>query len=382
MIGTKQLNIEKSKKRSGIPWVVRLLIATALLTSCVSTQAQRRRLPKPKFDVKPFDLSVDDLPSNYLGHSFFQIYSALRKRGPLLKKGEYESTIDYKNRLAGLSSWPIVGLVNSNSVVAFSLGPIRQKYDADLTALDMTLEFKGGYLGDLTISWLNSEKQIGSYIGHNAFNRAARVRVYRYDEYLLSVKEELTSRIPSFDRAHNAYSSSIITPPQEAPRMKPYLRALLICRLGNDPVSSDDSHSPPTISEPSDDYTFTYTLGVVPLAVWFYDISSGRVLAKLQPAERTGEPVRNLGCPPVIISKPEPMYTDEARRNHVTGTVILKVLFTEGGEVTIVSVVAELPYGLTERAIEAAKKIKFSPVELNGRKVSCPGLLQYDFNVY
>jgi TonB family protein len=368
----------------GLLWVLKLFIAIALLSSCVPTQAQRRR-PRlqPKFDGRPFDISVEDLPANYLGHSFLQIYSALHVRGPLLKKGEYESTIDYKNRLAGLSSWPISASLNSDSVVAFSLNSVKQSYDADLTALDMTLKFDGTYSsGHRTVSWLHTEKPGGSYIGRNAFNRAVRVKLYRYDDYQLSVEEELISRIPSFVHAQNGYSSSIIIPPQEAQRIRPNVRALLICRLSKDPVSRYESHSPATINEPYDEYTFTYTLDVVPLAVWFYDMSSGRVFAKLEAPQPKVPTVRNLGCPPVIVSKPEPQYTEEARRNQVTGAVTLKVVFAESGEVIIVSVVSGLPDGLTERAIAAAKKIKFSPVEVNGKKLSCPGLLEYNFNLY
>ena len=377
------MNIERSKKRLGIVLALQILVAGGMLTLCVSAQAQKRRpRPQPKFDLKPFDLAVDDLPPNYLGHSFFQIYAALRGRGPLLRKGEYESTIDYKNRLARLSTWPIAGSLDSNSVVAFSLSPVKQKYDADLTALDLSLEFEGGYSEDLTVSWLHSQKLIGSYIGHNAFNRAVRVKAYRYDDYLLSVKKDSTSNVPSFVSAQKAYATSIIIPPMEARILRSSVRALLVCKLRTDPVSSDESHSPATISEPYDEYTFTYTLGVIPLAIWFYDVSTGRVLAKLEGSQRRAPRVRNLGCPPVILYKPEPKYTDEARRNQVTGTVILKVLFTEGGEVNVLSVVAELPHGLTERAIEAAKGIRFSPVEVNGKRISCPGQLEYYFNLY
>jgi len=80
--------------------------------------------------------------------------------------------------------------------------------------------------------------------------------------------------------------------------------------------------------------------------------------------------------------KPEPMYTEEARRNQVTGTVILKVVFSSGGNVTNIRTVAGLPFGLTENAIAAAKKIKFFPAMKDGHNVSMWMQLEYNFNLY
>jgi TonB family protein len=80
--------------------------------------------------------------------------------------------------------------------------------------------------------------------------------------------------------------------------------------------------------------------------------------------------------------KPEPMYTEEARRNQVTGTVILKVVFSSGGNVTNIRTVTGLPFGLTERAIAAAKNIKFIPAIKDGHYVSMWMQLEYNFNLY
>jgi len=80
-----------------------------------------------------------------------------------------------------------------------------------------------------------------------------------------------------------------------------------------------------------------------------------------------------------LLKKPEPSYTDEARKNKIAGTVILKVVFTSSGTVEHIHVVRELPYGLTERAIEAAKKIKFVPAMKDGHPVSMWMQLEYNF---
>ncbi len=83
-----------------------------------------------------------------------------------------------------------------------------------------------------------------------------------------------------------------------------------------------------------------------------------------------------------VLSKPEPQYTEEARKNQVTGTVVLRAVFTSGGQVTNIRAVSGLPYGLTERAIAAARNIKFVPATKDGRPVSMYIQLEYNFNLY
>jgi TonB family protein len=83
-----------------------------------------------------------------------------------------------------------------------------------------------------------------------------------------------------------------------------------------------------------------------------------------------------------VLSKPEPTYTEAARKNQITGTVVLRAVFSSGGSVTNIHAVSGLPDGLTERAIAAAKSIKFVPATKDGRPVSMWMELQYNFNLY
>lgn len=99
----------------------------------------------------------------------------------------------------------------------------------------------------------------------------------------------------------------------------------------------------------------------------------------------TGEQVfkvRDVATRPRVISKPEPQYTEQARRNQVTGTVVLRVVFSNTGEVTNIQPVQKLSDGLTEKAIAAAKQIRFVPAMRDGRPVSTYMQLEYNFNLY
>jgi len=83
-----------------------------------------------------------------------------------------------------------------------------------------------------------------------------------------------------------------------------------------------------------------------------------------------------------VLLKPEPQYTEEARRNQITGTVILRVVFSRTAQVADIRVLQPLPFGLTEKAILAARQIKFLPAVKDNRPVSVYMQLEYNFNLY
>ena len=99
-----------------------------------------------------------------------------------------------------------------------------------------------------------------------------------------------------------------------------------------------------------------------------------------------------LGAPPEapvgvtsafkILSKPRATYTDAARTNNVQGSVLVKVTLLASGQVGNVTVVRGLPHGLSERAIAAAKQIRFEPKKVNGVPVTVAQTFEYTFSIY
>jgi TonB family protein len=83
-----------------------------------------------------------------------------------------------------------------------------------------------------------------------------------------------------------------------------------------------------------------------------------------------------------IVSKPEPQYTEAARMSQVTGTVVVRAIFSMSGAVEDVTIMRGLPDGLTEKAISAARQIRFIPAIKGGRFVSMRMQLEYNFNLY
>jgi TonB family protein len=82
-----------------------------------------------------------------------------------------------------------------------------------------------------------------------------------------------------------------------------------------------------------------------------------------------------------ITARPDPKYTEEARRVGVQGIVILKVLLSAENQVERIRVMRRLPYGLTESAIRAACEIKFKPAQINGQKVAQWATVEYGFSL-
>ncbi len=83
---------------------------------------------------------------------------------------------------------------------------------------------------------------------------------------------------------------------------------------------------------------------------------------------------------PTILYKERGKYTEEALRNRIEGTVVLNVVFTAEGKIRSIRVVRGLPDGLTEKAIEAAHKIRFNPAIKDGVPVSVRGNIEFSFS--
>jgi len=85
--------------------------------------------------------------------------------------------------------------------------------------------------------------------------------------------------------------------------------------------------------------------------------------------------------PVVILSKPNPVYTDEARKLRIEGEVLVEVIFRASGQVQAVRVVKGLGHGLDETALHAAEQIRFKPAMQEGRAVDFPAIARIVFQL-
>lgn len=82
------------------------------------------------------------------------------------------------------------------------------------------------------------------------------------------------------------------------------------------------------------------------------------------------------------IKRPPPRYTDEARANHTSGTVLMIAEYKADGSIGFVIPIRSLMFGLTESAVNSVKRTTFKPAEKNGKPVSVIQLVPTTFEVY
>jgi TonB family protein len=85
--------------------------------------------------------------------------------------------------------------------------------------------------------------------------------------------------------------------------------------------------------------------------------------------------------PAEVLSKPTPVYSDEARRERIEGEVLLEVEFDASGKVRVLRVLHGLGHGLDEAAIRAAQQIRFKPAQRGGHPVNSVGRLHILFQL-
>jgi TonB family protein len=88
----------------------------------------------------------------------------------------------------------------------------------------------------------------------------------------------------------------------------------------------------------------------------------------------------NVDTKPKPLSKPQPTYTEEARRNRIRGAVRMHLLVGSDGEVKQVRIIRSLPDGLNEEAVKEAYNLKFKPAMKDGQPVQCWLLFEIEFD--
>ena len=84
---------------------------------------------------------------------------------------------------------------------------------------------------------------------------------------------------------------------------------------------------------------------------------------------------------PVPLYRPEPEYSEEARKAKYQGTVILYVEVDPAGKPKNLKVMRSLGLGLDEKAIEAVEKWKFRPGYKDGKPVTVAATVEVNFRL-
>ncbi len=84
---------------------------------------------------------------------------------------------------------------------------------------------------------------------------------------------------------------------------------------------------------------------------------------------------------PIPIFRPEPQYSEEARKAKWGGTVLLSLVVDETGHTTDIHVLKPLGLGLDEKAIEAVSKWLFKPGMKGGKPVKVFAQIEVTFRL-
>lgn len=80
------------------------------------------------------------------------------------------------------------------------------------------------------------------------------------------------------------------------------------------------------------------------------------------------------------VNLPAPLYPEQAKRLRISGTVVVEVVIDETGK--IISAKANSgPAALSDAAVQAALRAKFSPTKLSGQPVKVSGVINYKFSL-
>jgi len=85
--------------------------------------------------------------------------------------------------------------------------------------------------------------------------------------------------------------------------------------------------------------------------------------------------------PAEILSKPTPVYTEEARTQKIEGEVLLEVVLEASGKLHVVKVVRGLGHGLDDAAVRAAEQIRFKPALRDGQPADSTAVLHIIFQL-
>jgi TonB family protein len=85
--------------------------------------------------------------------------------------------------------------------------------------------------------------------------------------------------------------------------------------------------------------------------------------------------------PAEILSKPIPVYTDDARSKRIEGEVLLEVVLEATGKIRVLRVVRGLGHGLDDAAVHAAEQIRFKPALKDGQPSDSTAVLHIIFQL-
>lgn len=256
-------------------------------TNKLSLQDKSKKPSKTKYLTVPYNESIRITP-DFLGHDLKAIIDVLTKRKEFFKKGEFETTQEFNERINREQIKPILGTVSLDSKLAFVaqkyrrfLLDVKTSYDADSNLF--SIEIPSSYEGFISEAIINGgdrligyEKgysldsqivDLGTYKGSNAYGATVEVEKIGYITWVLFPGRVIEKQNIQLTMNRDA-----------AINLKDNMGVMFICKIiKSDPIDKQSRLSKPTFQDPKEILFLEYRLRVEIMEIKIFNKRTGSV---------------------------------------------------------------------------------------------------------
>ena len=256
------------------------------------------------FVTEPIDMNTSMLGPNFAGNDPEAVYNALAALKNESKKGEFETTAQYQQRVYAASKAALIANLKLTSIYAFRVDPDTPlaKYDADTQQMTVTIRSETVATGTASsqddnysgTSFDHSREEVlvkrvyrgeRTYTGTNGFGAVAQVTSSASDFY-----EVAFLKLHEYDGGAaipETFSLKLDAKPEAAITLKPNIAVLALVSLDpNSSYTADFTNtSSATVQNP---YSYTNSSRLIfckLVDLWVFDQRDGTILARLSDSE-------------------------------------------------------------------------------------------------
>ena len=248
--------------------------------------------PAVHYLEEPFDISLSQLPPNFMGHNAKLLFDKLELRSHELKRGEFETLDAYNSRKAKVKASPILINLYIDSLYAFGLQlhtesyqSLHHSYDIDRSMMCVSMEIGHSKthreIKDLgAFLWSSKQTDERSYMAANAFGVTREVEKALVDRTIIGFP--YSSKILKYYGSGKLLKCDIKMECGEGQASNGHIYALIIGRLIPPYTYLLADTRKPTLDDPRD---VTWRDAVIKLeivSVWFYNQETGKIYKKLR----------------------------------------------------------------------------------------------------
>jgi hypothetical protein len=235
-------------------------------TGAAGPGAAPRTILPPEVDNRPFDITLQQLPPQYLAYDAELAYTRIRNGKENSKKGELEAST-YAFRFNPEERF--YNVPDRILHVYCPLSKVLQNGKEDETRRGLRVKYQ--------------PRVDNKHIGTNACGAKVEFEELKFREYLVAFNN--FREFPVRQNGSETITGEIRALPADAAQLEERIAVLLVCALMDPYVASDSVQQKPTPERPRDYFAQYYYLNVHLLELWFYNFDTGKVLLKMKAGE-------------------------------------------------------------------------------------------------